>query len=390
MVQIFVPREIAAGETRVAATPETVQKLVAAGAAVRVERGAGAGAFLADADYEKAGATLVDDAAASFAETDLVLRVNAPQTSRKYGKHELDLLREGAAWVSFFVPSDQRDAVQRFLARRQTCFSMNLVPRITRAQRMDALSSQANIAGYKAVLLAAAQLPKYFPLLMTAAGTVKPARVVVMGAGVAGLQAIATARRLGAQVWATDVRLAAKEQVESLGARFIDVPGQEDLEDERGYAKPATPEFLERQRQIVGDQIAESDVVITTALVPGRKAPVLVPLTLVDRMKPGAVIVDLAAEQGGNCEATVAGETVERSGVQVIGPRNLPATVPVHASELYARNVLAFVQPLLKDGALRLDWDDEVVRESAVTHGGEVRHAPTAKLLSGNDGGPSA
>jgi len=385
MVTFFVPREIALGEARVAATPETVQQLVKAGAAVQVERGAGEDAFLADADYERSGALLVSDVAAAFGQADVVLRVNGPRTSAATGRHELDLLREEGVWVSFLVPSDDLDLVHRLLARRQTLFSMNLVPRITRAQRMDALSSQANIAGYKAVLLAAAQLPKYFPLLMTAAGTVRPAKVVVMGAGVAGLQAIATARRLGAQVWATDVRLAAKEHVESLGARFIDVPGQEDLEDERGYAKPATPEFLERQRQVVGEHVAGADVVITTALVPGRRAPVLVPDALVARMRRGAVIVDLAAEQGGNCEGTVAGETVRRHGVSILGPRNVPGSVPVHASELYARNVAAFALPLLKEGALRLDWNDPIVAQSAVTHAGEVRHEPTAKLLAADD-----
>lgn len=375
MVQVFIPKEVTQGETRVPVTPETTQKLVALGAAVTVERGAGAGSFLDDDAFEAAGAALTDDPAAAFARADVVLRVSPPREG------ELERLREGGAWISFFVPSDELASVKTLVARRQTLFSMNLVPRITRAQRMDALSSQSNLAGYKAVLLAAAQLPRYFPLLMTAAGTVKPARVVVMGAGVAGLQAIATARRLGAQVWATDVRLAAKEQVQSLGARFIDVPGQEDLEDERGYAKPATPEFLERQRGIVGDHIAEADVVITTALIPGRKAPILIPAALVGRMKPGAVVVDLAAEQGGNCEATVPGETVAVGGVTILGPRNVPATVPGHASELYARNVLAFFQPMVKGGALTFDWADEVLATSVVAHDGAVKHEPTAKAL---------
>ena len=365
MVTVFVPRESDANETRVAATPETVHKLLGVGLDVLVEEGAGADAFISDAAFEEAGAELVVDATDGYSRADLILKV-LPLTV-----DEVALTQGGATVVSFLVPSDHPAEVAAMEAHGLTVFSMHLVPRITRAQRMDALSSQANIAGYKAALIAAEALPRFFPLLMTAAGTIKPAVVVVMGAGVAGLQAIATARRLGAQVWASDVRLAAKEQVESVGGRFIEVPGMEDMEDARGYAKQATAEFLERQRQVVGEKVMAADVVITTALVAGRKAPVLVPQTLVKSMKNGSVIVDIAAPKGGNCELSRPGEAVVHHGVMVIGTRDLACSVPFHASELYARNVLAFVTPLIKGGALHLDLEDEVVAKSLVTGGPE-------------------
>ncbi|MCA9664545.1 MAG: Re/Si-specific NAD(P)(+) transhydrogenase subunit alpha [Myxococcales bacterium] len=363
MTTVFVPRESHAGETRVAVTPETVDKLCNRSVGVVVEHGAGDGSFIGDEQLKRAGADIASDRDKALGAADVVLKVREPTID------EARLLKRGAVIVSMLVPGEAPGLLDVLAERDVTCFSMNLVPRITRAQKMDALSSQANIAGYKAALIAAGALPRYFPLLMTAAGTVKPAKVVVMGAGVAGLSAIATARRLGAQVWASDVRLAAKEQVESLAAKFIDVPGMEDLEDERGYAKAATPEFLERQRQIVGDHVASAHAVITTALVPGRRAPTLLREHTISRMTPGAVIVDLAAEQGGNCELTVAGESVVKHGVTIIGPRNLPATVPIHASELYARNVLAFVEEIIDStGTLALDLEDEVQRESRVAY----------------------
>lgn len=383
MVKILIAKESTPGETRVAATPETVTKLIAAGVGVVIESGAGAGACISDDAYRAAGADVTRDVAQAWASADVVLKVREPVMHAVIGRHELEMVKPESTWVSHFLPLSSLDDVKRFVERRVSCFSMNLVPRISRAQRMDALSSQSNIAGYKAVLLAAAALPKYFPLFMTAAGTTKPAKVVVMGAGVAGLQAVATARRLGAQVWATDIRSAVKEQVESLGAKFIDVPGSENMEGAGGYAKEASSEFLERQRKIVGDHVADCDVVITTALVPGRKAPLLIPAELVCRMRQGSVIVDLAAEQGGNCSETRAGETVVRDGVTILGPVNLPATVAVHASELYARNVLAFFQPLLKDGSLKLDFNDEVVAGACVTHAGEIKHAATAAAHGG-------
>ncbi len=385
MTTVFIPKEIADGESRVAATPETTGKLIKAGLRVLVARDAGAAAFFSDADYEAAGAEVVAGAAEDYGRADVVLKVREAQPHPS-GQHELELLKEGAVLISFLVPQSTPEDVKLACDRRIRLFSMNLIPRISRAQSMDALSSQANIAGYKAVLLAAAELPRYFPLLMTAAGTVKPARVVVMGAGVAGLQAIATARRLGAQVWASDVRLAAKEQVESLGAKFIDIPGMEDLEDEKGYARPPTPEFLERQKEIVGNQIADSDVVITTAQIPGRKAPVLVPQTLVERMKPGSCIVDIAAEQGGNCECTQAGRTVVVHGVTIIGPKNLPASLSGNASELYARNIMAFFLTMVKEGELAFDFEDQVIAESCVTFDGSVKHGPTAELIQKQGG----
>ncbi|MFT7617266.1 MAG: NAD(P) transhydrogenase subunit alpha [Planctomycetota bacterium] len=381
MATVFIPKECADGEPRVAATPETVGKLIKAGLQVQVEAGAGAGAFIDDASYQKAGAVIASDAKVAFGQADVILKVREPMMHPS-GSHELDMAKEGSVFASLLVPQSALDDVKKAQARNIKLFSMNLVPRISRAQTMDALSSQANIAGYKAVLLAAVQLPRYFPLLMTAAGTVKPARVVIMGAGVAGLQAIATARRLGAQVWATDVRLAVKEQVESLGAKFIDVPGMEDLEDENGYAKPPTPEFIERQRQIVGDHIAECDVVITTALIPGRKAPILVPKSLVERMRPGSCVVDIAAEQGGNCECTVAGETTIVNGVSVIGPRNLPGSISVNASELYSRNIMTFFLSMVKEGELSFDFEDEVVAGACVVFDSQIKHGPTAELLA--------
>ncbi len=381
MAKVFIPKEIADGERRVAASPETVGKLIKAGLEVSIEAGAGRMAGIRDDDYTGAGASIQSSAADGMSQADVILKVREPMP-HPGGKHELEMVKEGAVFVSFLVPQSAQDDVVKAQDRGIQLFSMNLIPRISRAQSMDALSSQANIAGYKAVLLAAAQLPRYFPLLMTAAGTVKPARVVIMGAGVAGLQAIATAKRLGAQVWATDVRLAVKEQVESLGAKFIDVPGMEDLEDEKGYAKPPTPEFLERQRKIVGDQIAESDVVITTALIPGRKAPMLVPKELVERMRPGSCIVDIAAEQGGNCAATVPGETVEVNGVYIIGPRNLPASLSANASELYARNITTFFLSMVKDGELNFNFEDEVIADSCVVFDKEIKHGPTASLIA--------
>ena len=377
MAEVFVLKERVDGERRVAASPETAQSLIRAGLRVAVERGAGVGANFADDDYQAVGATLVDDARSALAESDLVVSVNEPTGDA------IASMRDGSVLVCLFAPSTNLDAVRRLSERGVTCASLVLLPRITRAQSMDALSSQANLAGYKAALLAAASLPKCFPLMMTAAGTVKPAHVVVLGAGVAGLQAIATARRLGAHVQASDVRLAAKEQVESLGARFIDVPGMEDLQDERGYAKPATPEFLERQRKIVGEAIADCDAVITTAQVPGRKAPRLIPSALVEQMKAGSVIVDLAAAQGGNCELTVSGRTVEHHGVTILGPSNIVSTVARHASELYARNVLSFIKPMLQeDGGLRVDLEDEIIAASLLTHGGKVIHEETAQAGS--------
>lgn len=374
MTILFVPRETQPGETRVAATPETVRRFVRAGVEVLVERGAGAAAAFPDSAYADAGASLTDPEA--WATADLIAKVQPPTLE------EAARLSAGAIIVCMVIPAAQLELVRALRESGVTCLALDLVPRITRAQSMDVLSSQATIAGYKAVLLAAAHLSKLCPLLMTAAGTIKPAKVVVFGAGVAGLQAIATARRLGCVVEATDVRLAAKEQVESLGAKFIEVEGAEDLEDEGGYAKEASAEFLERQRAEVARRVAEAHIVITTALIPGRTAPILVTEEMVRSMPEGSVIVDLAVESGGNCVLSEAGEYVRAHGVTIIGERNLPATVPADASDLFSKNVLSLLKPFIVEGALILDMEDEVIAGCCLTHAGELCHAPTAELLS--------
>ncbi|HZA15267.1 MAG TPA: NAD(P) transhydrogenase subunit alpha, partial [Myxococcaceae bacterium] len=318
----------------------------------------------------------VSDGAGALAAADIVLRVTPPLPQET-------AVKAGAIVIGFFAPHRNLDAIRGLVRSGATSLSMELVPRIARAQKMDALSSQSNVAGYKAVLLAASSLPKYFPLLMTAAGTIQPARVVILGGGVAGLQALATARKLGAVVEVSDVRPAVKEQVQSLGGKFIDLPMAESGEGAGGYAKEVSAEFLRKQQEIVRQRILQADVVITTALVPGRPAPKLVPAETVRGMRAGSVIVDLAAEQGGNCELTVPGETVVREGVTLIGHPNLPATVPHDASVVYARNVLEVVLLITQKGEKKLNLDDEVVRAMLLTHGGEVRHGPTAELIRG-------
>jgi NAD(P) transhydrogenase subunit alpha len=366
-MKITVPREIAPGERRVALTPDAAAALVKKGLEVLVEAGAGEGLFAPDAAYEKAGARVVPDAGALYANADVVVKVQKPSLD------EADRLREGSVLVSFLQALTSPDLVQRLAVRRITSFGMEGIPRISRAQKMDALSSQANIAGYMAILIAAQSLPKFFPMLMTAAGTVFPAKVLVMGAGVAGLQAIATARRLGAQVWGYDVRAAVKEQVESLGAKFLELDlGVADAEDKGGYAKALSADAARRQQELLAEKTKEFDVVVTTALVPGRTAPRLVTAATVAGMRPGSVVVDLAAEAGGNCELTEPDKTIVTHGVTIHGPTNLPATMPVHASQLYARNVSELLGELVKDGALALDFDDDVVKGACITHAGEI------------------
>ena len=364
-MKIGVPKEIVPGERRIALTPDATAALVKGGLQVVVERGAGEGAFHSDAAFEAAGARIVADI---YTEADVVLKVQKPTLD------EVDRLREGTVLVSFLQALTSADLVQRLAARRITSFGMEGIPRISRAQKMDALSSQANIAGYRAALIAAESLAKFFPMMMTAAGTVFAARTLVMGAGVAGLQAIATARRLGAQVWGYDVRPAVKEQVESLGAKFLVLElAVADAEDKSGYAKALSADAARRQQELLAEKTKDFDVVITTALVPGRPAPRLVTKETVAGMRPGSVIVDLAAEAGGNCELTQPDKViVVEHGVTIHGPTNLPATMPVHASQLYARNVTELLRELVKDGALALDFDDEVVKGACVTHGGEV------------------
>ena len=375
MAIAFVPKETRPGETRVAASPESAKRLTQAKLELCVEAGAGLAAGFSDEVYRAAGARIVGAEGWSSA---LVLKVQPPTAA------EAARLARGAILVAFLQPHRELELVAALRERGVTALAMELVPRISRAQAMDALSSQATVAGYKAVLLGAVHLKKLCPLLMTAAGTVQPAKVVVFGAGVAGLMAIATARRLGCKVEATDVRMVAKEQVESLGATFITVPGAADMEGAGGYAKEQGEDFLRRQREEVAKRVAEADLVITTAQIPGKKAPRLVDQAMVRAMKPGAVIVDLAVESGGNCELSEEGRVVEREGVTIVGLANLPASVPQHASELYAKNVLALVKLFVdKEGALAPDFQDEVLSGCRLTQAGAVHHPPTAQALAG-------
>lgn len=377
MLKVFVPKERAEGETRVAATPETVKRLVKEGLSLFVETGAGAAANLLDAAYTEAGATIVPESGLkeAYGTADVVLKVASPSPE------EAGLIKEGALLVGFASAYKNKDAIRTLRDRKVNFAAMELIPRISRAQSMDALSSQASIGGYKAVLLAASHLDKYFPLLMTAAGTIQPARVVVMGAGVAGLQAIATARRLGAIVEVSDVRPAVKEQVESLGGRFIEVDLGESGEGQGGYAKELTKEQLAKQQAVVRERVVAADVVITTALVPGRPAPRLITADMVQEMRAGAVIVDMAVEQGGNCELSEMNKTVVKEGVTIIGHPNLPATLPLDASLMYARNVQTLLLHFLKDGAINYDFGDEITAGAVLTYQGEIRHAPTAELV---------
>jgi NAD(P) transhydrogenase subunit alpha len=374
-VKVAIPKERTPEEHRVALVPDTAAKLIAAHLEVSVEAGAGAGAYLTDEVFEKAGVGLVTGEAALLQDADAVLKVQAPAAD------EIQLLKKDAVLISFLQPATQGEIVKALAKRGVTAFSLELVPRISRAQSMDALSSQASAAGYKAVLIAAARLGKFFPMMMTAAGTVAPARVLVMGAGVAGLQAIATARRLGAVVSAYDVRPAVKEEVQSLGATFIELP-LETQEGEGGYAKEQSEEFLRKQRELIGEHVAKSDVVITTAAVPGRRAPLLVTGDMVKGMRPGSVIVDLASETGGNVELTQVGKDVDVNGVTIIGTRNVPSTMPLHASQLFARNVANLLLHLVKDGAINLDFTDEITKGSCVTHGGEIVNERAKQLVS--------
>lgn len=379
-MRVFVPRERNPGETRVALVPEGVKKLTKSGFSIVIEKGAGDAAHFIDSSYEEAGATLVSDPLEGYNTADVVLKVSP--LSEISGKAEVELLNEGATVIGFMAPYAQLDMVRRLAERNISSLSMELVPRISRAQNMDALSSQASLAGYKAVLLAAAQLDKYFPLLMTAAGTIQPARVVILGGGVAGLQALATARRLGAIVEVSDIRPEVQEQIESLGGKFIDLPLEEVEQGSGGYAKQVTPEFLKKQQAIVADRLAEADVAISTALVPGRPAPKLITTEMVQRMRPGAVIVDMAVAQGGNCELSKAGETVEAHGVTIIGPDNLPASVPADASTMYSRNLVALITHLSKkESDIKFDLEDEITQGTLLTYGGEVIHKPTRKAL---------
>ena len=380
-IKVGVVSESAPGERRVAMIPGAISVLNKTGVELIMESGAGVPAGFPDSEYAAKGVALMSRAEV-FANADVLLQVRSLGANPEAGAGDLQLLRRGQAVIGFGEPLTAIDAARQLAERGVTFLAMELMPRITRAQSMDALSSMATIAGYKAVLIAANALPRMFPMLMTAAGTITPARVLVIGAGVAGLQAIATSRRLGAVVSGYDIRAAVKEQIESLGARFIvlDV-GETAAEDKGGYAKAMGEDFYRRQREAMGGVLAEQNVVITTAAVPGKKAPVLVTAEMVARMAPGSVIVDIAAERGGNCELTRPGEVVEQNGVSIHGPVNLASTVPYHASQMYAKNIATFLKYLVKDGQLQLDREDEIVRETLVTHEGAVVHPRVKEAL---------
>ena len=370
---IGVPKESYPGERRVALVPLVLPTLIKAGFQVAVEAGAGEQAGYPDAHYVEKGARVVADRAAIFAESDIIVQILCYGSNDITGHADLPLMRRNQVLIGFLRPFGSVDVLREIAGRGVTAFSVELIPRTTRAQSMDALSSMATICGYKAVLVAADRLPRLFPMLTTAAGTITPARVLVIGAGVAGLQAIATARRLGAVTSAYDLRPAAKEQVQSLGGRFVELPVEaKDAQDERGYARAQDESFYERQRELLGRVVRESDIVITAAVIPGKKSPVLVTHEMVNGMAPGSVILDLAAERGGNCELTRTGQTVIEHGVTIIGAINFASGVPYHASQMYARNLTAFLQYLVKEGKMQLNLDDEIIRDTLVTHGGEI------------------
>jgi NAD(P) transhydrogenase subunit alpha len=372
-MQIGVPKETADGELRVALVPEVVKRLTGQGLEVLVERGAGAGALIPDAAYEEAGASLVDDAWGG----DVVVKVAPP------GAAESSKLGSSTVLIGFLAPLTNGEGVRAIASSGATSFAMESVPRISRAQSMDALSSQANISGYRSALIGAQELGRFYPMLMTAAGTIRPATVLVLGAGVAGLQAIATARRLGAVVQGFDVRAAVKEQVESLGAKFLEFDLGGDLEGAGGYAKELTPEQQAKQQELMAEAIGKVDVVITTALVPGRRAPILVTEEAVKKMKPGSVIVDLAGEAGGNCELSEPGQTVIRYDVKILAPLGVPSTLAEHASQLYAKNIQSLLELMISDGELKLDFEDEIIAGACITRGGEIVNEGAKKAASG-------
>ena len=373
---VGIPKEILEGEKRVAATPKTVKDLMKCDLEVHVQASAGNASHYHDKDYEKAGAKIISDAATLLNQSDLVIKV-ATATS-----DEVELLKEGSAYISLIQTTRDIDIVKKLTHKKISAFSMHLIPRTTLAQSMDALSSQANVAGYKAVLIGAMHLPVYMPLLMTAAGTIPPAKVLILGAGVAGLQAIATAKRLGAQVEVFDVRPEVKEQVESLGAKFVEVESNEDDGvGEGGYAKETSDEYKEKQQALMREHIVKSDLVITTALIPGKAAPILISKDMVDAMKKGSVVVDLAAENGGNCEYTKAGEIINQNSVIIDGTLNLPSSMQVHSSQLYAKNISTFITHMMKEGNLNIDLGDEIISGSMFTHQGKITHEPTQQAV---------
>lgn len=375
---VFIPKENNKSETRVSATPSSIKDLIKLGIEVHVESSAGEKSFIADEEYSKKGATIVKNPSDSFSKADIVLGVLAPELNN------VKMMKKGSSIISLCQTTRELDYVNTLSQHSINGFSMHLIPRTTLAQKMDALSSQANIAGYKSVLMAANRLSVYMPLLMTAAGTIRPAKVLIIGAGVAGLQAIATAKRLGAQVEAFDVRPVVREQVESLGAKFIEVESEsDDGVGEGGYAKETSDEYKEKQQQLMHKHLQSADIVITTALIPGRPAPLLITKSMVETMKPGSVIMDLASENGGNCELTKKDEITVIHQITIDGTSNIPGTMPVHASELYSKNILAFLTYLIKDKKLTLDLEDEIISGALFTTDGKVTDKPTLKALKG-------
>lgn len=365
-MKIGVPKETKERETRVALTPEVVKSLVSKGYQVSVESGAGSGSSFPDEMYRNEGAEIVTDSKSIYQGCDVVLKVNAPSDS------EIEWMPKGKALISFMWAATNKNMVEACVKAGITAFSMDAIPRISRAQKMDALSSQSNLAGYKTVLIGANALGKIFPLMMTAAGTLKPCKVVIMGAGVAGLQAIATAKRLGAVVWVSDIRPETKEQVESLGGKFIEVQADDSIKTEGGYVKAVSEEFLKKQQAVIAKHVAESDLVITTALIPGKKAPVLITEDMVKSMRPGSVIVDMAVEQGGNCPLSELNKSVVKHGVSIIGESNLPGLLPTNASELYAKNIQTFLEHLSDKNGFKFDLSEEITKGSIITHDGKI------------------
>ena len=379
---IAVPKEILPGENRVSITPDVVSKLIKKNFQVNIEKGAGVNAGYADESYLNAGGKVIENLTELYASADVVAKVHRPIEHPAYGKNELELMKEGTLLITFLYSLNYPELAKECASRKINVISMDAIPRTTLAQKMDALSSQANIAGYKSVIMCANELGKIFPLMMTAAGTISPARVMIMGAGVAGLQALGTAKRLGAVVEVSDIRSAVKEEVQSLGGKFIEVEGAEDMQDAGGYAKEASEEFLKKQKELIFKHVTNADIVITTALVPGRKAPILVTEEMVKNMRPGSVVLDMAVEFGGNCEISEKGKTVKKYGVTIIGEPNLPSLVPTHTSDVYAKNILALLDHISKEGNVTLNFEDEIVKGSVITYNGEVVQERTKSLLS--------
>lgn len=378
---IAIPKEILPGENRVACIPDVAAKFIKAGFEVQVEKNAGLNAGYTDDQYASAGTKIIDKTEDLYSNADIVLKVQRPVQHPDLGKNEIEFLKKGAILISFVYVLHYPEVAKKCAEHGVELISMDMIPRTTLAQKMDALSSQANLSGYKSVLITANTLGKIFPLMMTAAGTISPAKVVIMGAGVAGLQALGTAKRLGAVVEVSDIRPAVKEEVQSLGGKFIEVETDENMQDAGGYAKEASPEFLKKQKEVIFKHVTEADIVITTALVPGKKAPVLVTEEMVKNMRPGSVVLDMATEFGGNCEISEIGKTIKKYGVTIIGEPNLPSLVPHHASDMYSKNILNLIQHIGKEGKIELKLEDEIVKGCLITHNGEVINERVKALL---------